>query len=151
MGCFFFFFIGSPHHIGNRETSFCSLAAKCKILSFANLPNVVAERQNACTHPNARQTLGGLLSARRLSSAQAKKRQYDQEVENMEKKQKQTIERLEQDHTSRLRDEAKRIKADQDKELSKFQNMMKNRKKEVGSDRTRFALGCEWFAGVHAC
>ncbi|XP_075894502.1 STE20-like serine/threonine-protein kinase isoform X2 [Nelusetta ayraudi] len=61
----------------------------------------------------------------------AKKRQYDQEVENMEKKQKQTIERLEQDHTSRLRDEAKRIKADQDKELSKFQNMMKNRKKEV--------------------
>uniref|UniRef100_A0A8C9ZY77 non-specific serine/threonine protein kinase n=1 Tax=Sander lucioperca TaxID=283035 RepID=A0A8C9ZY77_SANLU len=61
----------------------------------------------------------------------AKKRQYDQEVENLEKKQKQTIERLEQDHTSRLRDEAKRIKADQDKELSKFQNMMKNRKKEV--------------------
>ncbi|XP_033957358.1 STE20-like serine/threonine-protein kinase isoform X3 [Pseudochaenichthys georgianus] len=60
----------------------------------------------------------------------AKKRQYDQEVENLEKKQKQTIERLEQDHTSRLRDEAKRIKTDQDKELSKFQNMMKNRKKE---------------------
>ncbi|XP_023144336.2 STE20-like serine/threonine-protein kinase isoform X4 [Amphiprion ocellaris] len=60
----------------------------------------------------------------------AKKRQYDQEVENLEKKQKQTIERLEQDHTSRLRDEAKRIKADQDKELSKFQNMLKNRKKE---------------------
>ncbi|XP_029305878.1 STE20-like serine/threonine-protein kinase isoform X2 [Cottoperca gobio] len=60
----------------------------------------------------------------------AKKRQYDQEVENLEKKQKQTIERLEQDHTSRLRDEAKHIKADQDKELSKFQNMLKNRKKE---------------------
>ncbi|KAG7219598.1 hypothetical protein INR49_018975 [Caranx melampygus] len=60
----------------------------------------------------------------------AKKRQYDQEVENLEKKQKQTIERLEQDHTSRLRDEAKRIKSDQDKELSKFQNMLKNRKKE---------------------
>ncbi|XP_067374623.1 STE20-like serine/threonine-protein kinase isoform X2 [Channa argus] len=60
-----------------------------------------------------------------------KKRQYDQEVENLEKKQKQTIERLEQDHTSRLRDEAKRIKADQDKELSKFQNMLKNRKKEA--------------------
>uniref|UniRef100_A0A3P9HXM4 non-specific serine/threonine protein kinase n=1 Tax=Oryzias latipes TaxID=8090 RepID=A0A3P9HXM4_ORYLA len=59
-----------------------------------------------------------------------KKRQYDQEVENLEKKQKQTIERLEQDHTNRLRDEAKRIKTDQEKELSKFQNMMKNRKKE---------------------
>ncbi|CAL9687577.1 unnamed protein product [Knipowitschia caucasica] len=61
----------------------------------------------------------------------AKKRQYDQEVENMEKKQKQTIERLEHDHTSWLRDEAKRIKSEQDKELSKFQNMMKSRKKEV--------------------
>jgi len=52
-------------------------------------------------------------------------------VENLEKQQKQTIERLEQDHTNRLRDEAKRIKAEQDKELSKFQNMLKNRKKEV--------------------
>uniref|UniRef100_A0A8C4ZP62 non-specific serine/threonine protein kinase n=1 Tax=Gadus morhua TaxID=8049 RepID=A0A8C4ZP62_GADMO len=61
------------------------------------------------------------------------KRQYDQELENLERKQKQTIERLEQDHTNRLRDEARRIKADQDKELSKFQNMMKNRKKEVRS------------------
>ncbi|XP_046885704.1 STE20-like serine/threonine-protein kinase isoform X3 [Hypomesus transpacificus] len=59
-----------------------------------------------------------------------KKRQYDLEVENLEKKQKQTIERLEQDHTNRLRDEAKRIKSDQDKELAKFQNMLKNRKKE---------------------
>ncbi|XP_030635688.1 STE20-like kinase b isoform X2 [Chanos chanos] len=60
----------------------------------------------------------------------SKKRQYDQEVENMERQQKQTIERLEQEHTSRLRDEAKRIKAEQDKELSKFQNMHKSRKKE---------------------
>ncbi|XP_006021357.1 STE20-like serine/threonine-protein kinase isoform X2 [Alligator sinensis] len=61
----------------------------------------------------------------------SKKRQYDQEIENLEKQQKQTIERLEQEHTNRLRDEAKRIKAEQEKELSKFQNMLKNRKKEV--------------------
>ncbi|XP_062284082.1 STE20-like kinase b [Scomber scombrus] len=60
----------------------------------------------------------------------SKKRQYDQEVENLERQQKQTIERLEQEHTNRLRDEAKRIKADQDKELSKFQSVSKNRKKE---------------------
>ncbi|XP_066476059.1 STE20-like serine/threonine-protein kinase isoform X2 [Tiliqua scincoides] len=60
----------------------------------------------------------------------SKKRQYDQEIENLEKQQKQTIERLEQEHTNRLRDEAKRIKAEQEKELSKFQNMLKNRKKE---------------------
>ncbi len=62
---------------------------------------------------------------------QSKKRQYDQEVENLERQQKQTIERLEQEHTNRLRDEAKRIKAEQDKELSKYQNVLKNRKKEV--------------------
>lgn len=49
----------------------------------------------------------------------------------MERQQKQTIERLEQEHTDRLRDEAKRIKAEQDKELSKFQGTLKNRKKEV--------------------
>uniref|UniRef100_A0A8C1WXI2 non-specific serine/threonine protein kinase n=1 Tax=Cyprinus carpio TaxID=7962 RepID=A0A8C1WXI2_CYPCA len=61
----------------------------------------------------------------------SKKRQYDTEVENMERQQKQTIERLEQEHTERLRDEAKRIKAEQDKELSKFQSALKNRKKEV--------------------
>ncbi|XDV15621.1 hypothetical protein PO909_015667 [Leuciscus waleckii] len=60
----------------------------------------------------------------------SKKRQYDTEVENMERQQKQTIERLEQEHTDRLRDEAKRIKAEQDKELSKFQSTLKNRKKE---------------------
>ncbi|KFQ87997.1 STE20-like serine/threonine-protein kinase, partial [Phoenicopterus ruber ruber] len=61
----------------------------------------------------------------------SKKRQYDQEIENLEKQQKQTIERLEQEHTNRLRDEAKRIKAEQEKEFSKFQNMVKNKKKEV--------------------
>ncbi|XP_062304079.1 STE20-like kinase b [Osmerus eperlanus] len=60
----------------------------------------------------------------------SKKRQYDQEVENLERQQKQTIERLEQEHTNRLRDEAKRIKAEQEKELAKFQNVLKNRKKE---------------------
>ncbi len=64
-------------------------------------------------------------------SCQSKKRQYDTEVENMERQQKQTIERLEQEHTERLREEAKRIKAEQDKELSKFQSTLKNRKKEV--------------------
>nr|XP_023698305.1 serine/threonine-protein kinase 10-like isoform X2 [Paramormyrops kingsleyae] len=60
----------------------------------------------------------------------AKKRQYDQEIESLEKQQKQTVERLEQDHTTRLRDEAKRIKGEQDKELAKFQSTMKNRRKE---------------------
>ncbi|CAB1344620.1 unnamed protein product [Coregonus sp. 'balchen'] len=56
----------------------------------------------------------------------SKKRQYDQEVENLERQQKQTIERLEQEHTNRLRDEAKRIKAEQDKELSKSRSSCRN-------------------------
>ncbi|KAM3912874.1 STE20-like serine/threonine-protein kinase isoform 2-T2 [Leptodactylus fuscus] len=60
-----------------------------------------------------------------------KKRQYDQDIENLEKQQKQTIERLELEHTVRLRDEAKRIKGEQERELSKFQNVLKNKKKEV--------------------
>ncbi|KAM4030486.1 STE20-like serine/threonine-protein kinase isoform 2-T2 [Anomaloglossus baeobatrachus] len=59
-----------------------------------------------------------------------KKRQFDQDIENLEKQQKQTIERLELEHTVRLRDEAKRIKGEQEKELSKFQNVLKNKKKE---------------------
>uniref|UniRef100_A0A8C5FCB6 non-specific serine/threonine protein kinase n=1 Tax=Gadus morhua TaxID=8049 RepID=A0A8C5FCB6_GADMO len=66
----------------------------------------------------------------------SKKRQYDQEVENLERQQKQTIERLEQEHTTRLRDEARRIKGDQDKELAKQQNALKNRKKEVSPAAT---------------
>lgn len=73
-----------------------------------------------------------------LCPLQSKKRQYDQEVENLERQQKQTIERLEQEHTNRLRDEAKRIKAEQDKELSKYQNMLKNRKKEVSMEHITF-------------
>ncbi|XP_018424567.1 PREDICTED: STE20-like serine/threonine-protein kinase [Nanorana parkeri] len=64
----------------------------------------------------------------------SKKRQYDQDIENLEKQQKQTIERLEQEHTTRLRDEAKRIKGEQDRELSKFQSVLKNKKKEVIND-----------------
>ena len=52
-------------------------------------------------------------------------------MENLERQQKQTIERLEQEHTNRLREEAKRIKAEQDKELSKYQNVFKNHKKQV--------------------
>uniref|UniRef100_A0A8C5HTU9 non-specific serine/threonine protein kinase n=1 Tax=Gouania willdenowi TaxID=441366 RepID=A0A8C5HTU9_GOUWI len=67
----------------------------------------------------------------------SKKRQYDQEVENLERQQKQTIERLEQEHTNRLRDEAKRIKAEQDKELAKCQNVLKNRRKEVNKMRKK--------------
>lgn len=85
----------------------------------------------------AQQQLNGKLQQQREQifrrfeqEMMSKKRQYDQEIENLEKQQKQTIERLEQEHTNRLRDEAKRIKGEQEKELSKFQSMLRNRKKE---------------------
>lgn len=57
-------------------------------------------------------------------------------MENLERQQKQSIERLEQEHTNRLREEAKRIKAEQDKELSKYQNVLKNHKKQVSLQST---------------
>uniref|UniRef100_A0A672SNJ4 non-specific serine/threonine protein kinase n=1 Tax=Sinocyclocheilus grahami TaxID=75366 RepID=A0A672SNJ4_SINGR len=60
----------------------------------------------------------------------AKKKYYDTELETLEKQQKQSIERMETEHTVRLRDEGKRIRAEQDKAFSKFLDQMKHRKKE---------------------
>ncbi|XP_062375054.1 STE20-like serine/threonine-protein kinase isoform X2 [Sardina pilchardus] len=89
------------------------------------------EEQRAMQQLNSKlQTQREQLFRRFEQETTGKKRQYEQELETLEKQQKQSIERLEQEHTSRLRDEAKRIKSEQDKELAKFQNMMKNRKKE---------------------
>ncbi|XP_016347702.1 serine/threonine-protein kinase 10-like isoform X2 [Sinocyclocheilus anshuiensis] len=61
----------------------------------------------------------------------AKKKYYDTELETLEKQQKQSIERMEMEHTVRLRDEGKRIRAEQDKAFNKFLDQMKHRKKEV--------------------
>ncbi|CAN9501803.1 unnamed protein product [Ophioblennius macclurei] len=61
----------------------------------------------------------------------SKKKHYDGELENLEKNQKQTIEKMESDHNVRLRDESKRIKTEQERALHKFQDLLKNKKKEV--------------------
>uniref|UniRef100_W5MXV1 non-specific serine/threonine protein kinase n=1 Tax=Lepisosteus oculatus TaxID=7918 RepID=W5MXV1_LEPOC len=61
----------------------------------------------------------------------AKKKYYDTELENLEKNQKQVIEKMEQDHALRLRDETKRIRSEQEREYSKFQEQLKQKKKEV--------------------
>ncbi|XP_051956602.1 serine/threonine-protein kinase 10-like [Xyrauchen texanus] len=61
----------------------------------------------------------------------AKKKYYDTELETLEKQQKQTIEKMETDHAIRLRDETKRIRAEQDKAYHKFLDQMKHKKKEV--------------------
>ncbi|XP_067852516.1 serine/threonine-protein kinase 10 isoform X2 [Heptranchias perlo] len=60
----------------------------------------------------------------------AKKKFFDTELENLERQQKQLIEKMEQEHTNRLRDEAKRIKAEQEREYTKFIDQLKTKKKE---------------------
>ncbi|XP_070839866.1 serine/threonine-protein kinase 10 [Chaetodon trifascialis] len=61
----------------------------------------------------------------------AKKKHYDVELENLEKHQKQTIEKMEADHNVRLKDETKRIKAEQERDHHRFQDQLKHKKKEV--------------------
>ncbi|XP_072301786.1 serine/threonine-protein kinase 10 [Eucyclogobius newberryi] len=61
----------------------------------------------------------------------AKKKHYDVELENLEKHQKQTIEKMEADHQVKLKEETRRIKAEQDRALNKFQDQLKLRKKEI--------------------
>ncbi|XP_030010623.1 serine/threonine-protein kinase 10 [Sphaeramia orbicularis] len=61
----------------------------------------------------------------------AKKKYYDVELENLEKHQKQTIEKMEADHQIKLKEETKRIKAEQDRDYHRFQDQMKHKKKEV--------------------
>uniref|UniRef100_A0AAR2LNN2 non-specific serine/threonine protein kinase n=1 Tax=Pygocentrus nattereri TaxID=42514 RepID=A0AAR2LNN2_PYGNA len=62
------------------------------------------------------------------------KKYYDTELENLEKHQKQTIEKMEVDHAVRLREETKRIRAEQERAYHKFQEQMKQRKKEVKNE-----------------
>uniref|UniRef100_A0A672GKC6 non-specific serine/threonine protein kinase n=1 Tax=Salarias fasciatus TaxID=181472 RepID=A0A672GKC6_SALFA len=59
-----------------------------------------------------------------------KKKHYDGELENLEKHQKQTIEKMESDHNIKLKDETKRIKSEQEREFHRFQELLKNKKKE---------------------
>uniref|UniRef100_A0A7N6BNF9 non-specific serine/threonine protein kinase n=1 Tax=Anabas testudineus TaxID=64144 RepID=A0A7N6BNF9_ANATE len=61
----------------------------------------------------------------------AKKKHYDLELENLEKHQKQTIERMENDHSVKLKEETKRIKVEQERELHRFQEQQKQQKKEL--------------------
>ncbi|XP_038564678.1 serine/threonine-protein kinase 10 [Micropterus salmoides] len=61
----------------------------------------------------------------------AKKKHYDVELENLEKHQKQTIEKMEGDHHVKLKEETKRIKAEQERNYQKFLDQQKHKKKEV--------------------
>ncbi|KAF5913192.1 hypothetical protein HPG69_016807 [Diceros bicornis minor] len=61
----------------------------------------------------------------------AKKKFFDMELENLERQQKQQVEKMEQDHAVRRREEAKRIRLEQDRDYTKFQEQLKLMKKEV--------------------
>ncbi|XP_068958468.1 serine/threonine-protein kinase 10 isoform X2 [Petaurus breviceps papuanus] len=64
----------------------------------------------------------------------AKKKFYDTELENLERQQKQQVERMEQEHALRRREEAKRIRTEQEREYAKFQEQLKMKKKEVKNE-----------------
>ncbi|TRY56349.1 hypothetical protein DNTS_034962, partial [Danionella cerebrum] len=61
----------------------------------------------------------------------AKKKHYDIELETLEKQQKQSIEKMELEHSTRLRDEGRRIRMEQEREHARFLEQMKHKKKEV--------------------
>uniref|UniRef100_UPI00358E26ED STE20-like serine/threonine-protein kinase isoform X2 n=1 Tax=Myxine glutinosa TaxID=7769 RepID=UPI00358E26ED len=65
------------------------------------------------------------------------RKHYEVELETLERQQKQSVERREQEHTGRLREEAKRIKAEQERELAKYHDVLKHRKKEEQEFITR--------------
>uniref|UniRef100_A0A8C9L820 non-specific serine/threonine protein kinase n=1 Tax=Pavo cristatus TaxID=9049 RepID=A0A8C9L820_PAVCR len=64
----------------------------------------------------------------------AKKKFYDTELENLERQQKQQIEKMEQDHSLRRREEAKRIRLEQERDHVKFVEQLKQKKKEVKNE-----------------
>lgn len=66
---------------------------------------------------------------------QAKKKFFDTELENLERQQKQQVEKMEQDHAVRRREEAKRIRLEQDRDYARFQEQLKLMKKEVSMCR----------------
>ncbi|XP_059819334.1 STE20-like serine/threonine-protein kinase [Hypanus sabinus] len=59
-----------------------------------------------------------------------KKLYYDQEIENLERNCRQTINRLEIEYTNQLQEEAKKLKAEQAKELAKQCRNLKDKKQE---------------------
>ncbi|KAM8835233.1 serine/threonine-protein kinase 10 [Synchiropus picturatus] len=60
-----------------------------------------------------------------------KKKHFDVELENLEKQQKQMIEKMEADHNFRLKEETRRIKSAQERDLQRFHDQLKHKKKEV--------------------
>ncbi|XP_007465600.1 PREDICTED: serine/threonine-protein kinase 10 [Lipotes vexillifer] len=64
----------------------------------------------------------------------AKKKFFDTELENLERQQKQQVEKMEQEHAVRRREEAKRIRLEQERDYARFQEQLKLMKKEVKNE-----------------
>ncbi|MGH0145025.1 UNVERIFIED_CONTAM: hypothetical protein FKN15_026814 [Acipenser sinensis] len=63
-----------------------------------------------------------------------KKQYYDQEIEKVERQYRQSSERMEQDHTVRLRDEARRLKALQEKEYARRSQLLRTDSREFQAE-----------------
>ncbi|KAM9254303.1 serine/threonine-protein kinase 10 [Dugong dugon] len=63
-----------------------------------------------------------------------KKKYFDTELENLERQQKQQVEKMEQEHAVRRREEAKRIRLEQERDSARFQEQLKLMKKEVKTE-----------------
>ncbi|XP_023392912.1 serine/threonine-protein kinase 10 [Pteropus vampyrus] len=63
-----------------------------------------------------------------------KKKFFDTELENLERQQKQQVEKMEQDHAVRRREEAKRIRLEQERDYGRFQEQLRLMKKEVKNE-----------------
>uniref|UniRef100_A0A671QT36 non-specific serine/threonine protein kinase n=1 Tax=Sinocyclocheilus anshuiensis TaxID=1608454 RepID=A0A671QT36_9TELE len=68
----------------------------------------------------------------------SKKQYYDGELERLEKQYQQQSSQMEAEHTSRLREDARRLKAQQEKELSRKSSALKADPKEVRTAEQRF-------------
>ncbi|KAL3970780.1 reticulon-1 [Sarotherodon galilaeus] len=89
------------------------------------------EEQRALAALNAKLEIQREQIQRRFDQEMnTKKKHYDTELENLERNQKQAIEKMEEEHKVKLKEETRRIKAEQERDHQKFQDQLKLKKKE---------------------
>uniref|UniRef100_A0AAX7UXU6 non-specific serine/threonine protein kinase n=1 Tax=Astatotilapia calliptera TaxID=8154 RepID=A0AAX7UXU6_ASTCA len=90
------------------------------------------EEQRALAALNAKlETQREQIQRRFDQEMNTKKKHFDTELENLERNQKQAIEKMEEEHKVKLKEETRRIKAEQERDYHKFLDQIKLKKKEV--------------------
>uniref|UniRef100_A0A3Q4GXN9 non-specific serine/threonine protein kinase n=1 Tax=Neolamprologus brichardi TaxID=32507 RepID=A0A3Q4GXN9_NEOBR len=90
------------------------------------------EEQRALAALNAKlETQREQIQRRFDQEMNTKKKHSDTELENLERNQKQAIEKMEEEHKVKLKEETRRIKAEQERDYHKFLDQVKLKKKEV--------------------